>query len=154
MAVRFSQGYLNAMFPNRVLASVFEDTLRKDTSDESDLSGITIKFAFAAEPHGPGSAEERQAADAITRATGAVDPLSSTPVAVGLIGSAVDTGAQVLNVVAKGQKVHTMDTTWGVLLQRLERFNEVVTRLAEVFGFPSLSIHMVCMPHRFTRMRP
>ena len=132
---------------------MFENTLCKDTSDKSDFLGITIKFAFATEPHGQGSGEG-QSADAVTTAAGAVDPLSSTPVAVGLIGSAVDTGTKVSNVVAKAQKVHTMETTWGVLLQRLERFNEVVTRLAEVFGFPSLSIHMVCMPHRFTRMRP
>ena len=153
MAVRFYPGYLNALFTGHALALVFEDTLRKDTSDKSDLSGITIKFAFAAEPHGQGSAEERQAADAVTGATGALDPLSSTPVAVGLVGSAVDTGTKVLNVVAKAQKVHTMETTWEVLLRRLERLDEVVTRLTEVFGSPSLSVHAVCMPHRFTRMR-
>ena len=141
------------MFTDRTLASVFEDTLRKDTSDESDLSGITIKFAFAAEPHGQGSAAEHQAADAVTRATGAVDPLSSTPVAVGLIGSAVDTGTKVLNVVAQARKVHMVETTWDVLLRRLERLDKVVTGLAEVFGSPSLSVHSVCMPHRFTRMR-
>ncbi|KAN0084526.1 hypothetical protein V8E55_008030 [Tylopilus felleus] len=123
----------------RLKDGVFEDTLRKDTSDKSDLSGITIKFAFAAEPHGQGSAEERQAADAVTGATGALDPLSSTPVAVGLVGSAVDTGTKVLNVVAKAQKVHTMETTWEVLLRRLERLDEVVTRLTEIHPYASLA---------------
>ena len=142
------------MFTDRALGSVFEDTLRKDTSNESNRSGITIKFAFAAaERHGQGSAEERQAADAVARATGAVDPLSSTPVAVDLIRPTVDTGTKVLNVVAKAQKVHAVETTWDVLLQRLQRFDEVVTGLAEVFGSPSLSVHTVYMPHRFTRMR-
>ena len=105
---------------------VLEDTLRKDTPDGADASaGITIKFALAAEPRGDVNANERQATDAVTRA---VNPLSSTPPAVGLLGSAVDTGTNIVT------KVQTFETTWGVLLQRMELFNKIVDGIAQVFG--------------------
>ena len=105
---------------------VLEDTLRKDTPDGADaLAGITIKFALAAESRGDVNADERQATDAVTRV---VNPLSSTPLAVGLLGSAVDTGT---NVVTKAQ---AFEATWGVLLQRMELFNKIVDGIAQVFG--------------------
>ena len=109
--------------------TVLEDTLLvgKNTTDRSDLSGITIKFALAAEPRGGANADERQATDAVTRATG-VNPLSSTPAAVGLLSSAVDTGTNVVT------ELQTFETTWGVLLQRMELFNKVVDGIAQVFG--------------------
>ena len=104
---------------------VLEDTLR--TSDGSDLSGVRIKFALAAEPRGDINADKHQATDAVIRAT-AVNPLNSTPAAVGLLSSAVDTGTNVLT------KVQTFETTWGVLLQRMELFNKIVDGIAQVFG--------------------
>ena len=111
---------------------VLEDTLRagKDASDESDLSGMTISFALAAQPLGDVNADERQARDAVNRATA---PLSSTPAAVGLLGSAVDTGT---NVVTEAQ---TFETTWGVLLHRMELFNGIVDGIAQVFGVQCLA---------------
>ena len=113
---------------------VLEDTLHagKDASDESDLSGMTISFALAAQPLGLGdvNADERQARDAVNRATA---PLSSTPAAVGLLGSAVDTGT---NLVTGAQ---TFETTWGVLLHRMELFNGIVDGIAQVFGVQCFS---------------
>ena len=101
-----------------------EDTLH--TPDGSDLSGITIKFALAAEPRGGVSADERQATDAVART--AVNLLGSTPAAVGLLSSAVDTGT---NIATEAQ---TFETTWCVLLQRMELFNKIVDGIAQVFG--------------------
>ena len=106
---------------------VLEDTLRKDTPDGADGLGITIKFTLAAEPRGDVDVDERQATDAVTRAT-SVNLLSSTSAAVGLLGSAVDTGTNVM------AKVQTFETTWGVLLQRMELFNKIVDGIAQVFG--------------------
>jgi hypothetical protein len=106
---------------------VLEDTLH--TPDGPNLSGVTIKFALAVEPRGDVNADKHQATstDADTRAT-AVNPLNSTPVAVGLLSSTVDTGTSVL------AKVQTFETTWGVLLQRMELFNKIVDSIAQVFG--------------------
>ncbi|KAI9460420.1 hypothetical protein HD554DRAFT_1583893 [Boletus coccyginus] len=112
---------------------VFEKDFRKDTSDGSDLSGITIKFALAAELRADASADECQAADAVAAATAAVNPLSLTPPAVGLLGSAVDTSTHVLT------EVQTFDTTWGVLLQRMELFNKIVAGIAEIHPYASLA---------------
>ena len=106
---------------------VLEDTLRKDTPDGADASGITIKFALAGEPRGNVDGDERQAADAVSRAT-AVNLLSSTPATVGLLSSTVDTGTNVVT------EVQTFETTWGVLLQRMELLNKIVDGIAQVFG--------------------
>ncbi|KAF8550280.1 hypothetical protein OG21DRAFT_437731 [Imleria badia] len=111
----------------KLKAGVLEDALRKDTSDTSDLSGTTIKFAFATEPRGDVNADERQAIDAVTRATEVVGPLDSTPAVVGLANSAVDA---VTNDVTKFQ---TFESTWAVLMQRMELFNKIVGSIAEIF---------------------
>jgi len=102
---------------------VLECTFR-DTSDKSGLPGLTITFALAAEPRADIDADERQATDAVVRATEAANPLSSTPAA---IASAVDAGTNVVT------EVQTFETTWGVLLQRIELFNRIVTDVAQVF---------------------
>ena len=117
---------------------VLEDTLHvgKDTPDGSDLSGITIKFALVAEPRGDVSADERQATDAVTRAT-AVNPLNFTPAAAGFLSSTVDTGTNVLT------EVQTFETTWGVLMQRMELFNKIVYGIAKVFNDQCLDTLMV-----------
>ena len=107
---------------------MLEDTLGRGSSDRADLSGITIKFALVAEPRGNVNADEHQAADIVAAATTAVNPLSSTPVATDLLSSAVVTGTNVVS------QVQTFETTWDVLLKRIALFNNIVTRIAEVFG--------------------
>ena len=108
---------------------MLEDTLLVGKNDPNvpDVSGITIKFALAAEPRGGANADERQATDAVTRAIG-VNPLNSTPAAVGLLSSAVDTGTNVVT------ELQTFETTWEVLLQKMELFNKIVDGIAQVFG--------------------
>ena len=105
---------------------VLEDTLRvsKDNSDGSDLSGITIRLTIAVEARGHVEAEDRQATDAVTSATRG---LNSTPLAVGLLSSVVDAGTIVV-------EAQTFENTWGVLLQRLESFNNIVAGIAQVFA--------------------
>ncbi|KAI9566408.1 hypothetical protein HD554DRAFT_1193734 [Boletus coccyginus] len=102
---------------------VFEDALRKDTSDGSDLSEITIKFALAAEPRVDIDTDERQASDAVAVAIAAVNQLGSTPAAVGLLGSPVDIGTKISA---------TSETTWDTLLKRIMLFNDITTRIAEI----------------------
>ena len=105
---------------------VIEDILRKDTSDGSDRSEIIIKFALATTQHGDVSADTRQATDAVTTASEAIGSLSSTPAAVGLLSSALNTGAYVAS------EIQTFKTTWGVLLKRMKLFNEIVADIAQV----------------------
>lgn len=107
---------------------VLEETLARDTSDGAGLSGITIKFALAIKPREDVNADKRQATDAVTTALETVGRLRSTPAVVGLLSTAVDTGT---NVVAELQ---TLQTTWGVLLDRMGRFNNIVGAIAQVFG--------------------
>ena len=110
------------MFPDAIYPIVvFEETLRRDASDGSDLSGITIKFALVA----------------VTKATEAVGALGPTPAVVDGLISVVDTGT---NAVAK---VQTFENTWGVLLQRMELFNKIVTEIAQVFGTQCLDSIMI-----------
>ncbi|KAN0094924.1 hypothetical protein V8E55_003211 [Tylopilus felleus] len=110
-----------------------EDVLCKHTSDKSDPSAITIRFACVAELRGHDSAEEHQATDAVTRAAEAINPLSSTPAAVGLVGSTVDIGPTVVT------KVQTFNTTWGILLQRMELLNKIVANIAQIHPYTSLA---------------
>lgn len=49
------------------------------SSDGSVLSGITIKFALAAEPHGDVNVDQRQATDAVNRDTEVFGMLGPTP---------------------------------------------------------------------------
>lgn len=115
---------------------MFEDALRKDTSDTSDLSGVTIKFALIAEPRGDVNAVERQATDAVMKATTVVNPLDSPPAAVGLTNSAVGVATKVKSVDATTNivaKIQTFKTTWPVLMQRMELFNKIVGGIAQVF---------------------
>ena len=105
---------------------MFEHALRGDSSDGSNLSEITIKFALAAEPRADVNADERQASDAVAAATAVINPLSSTPAAVGLLGSAVDTTAKI------STELQTFETTWDVLLQRMELFNKIVGGIVQV----------------------
>jgi len=105
---------------------VLEYTFRNIAPDGADLPGPTIKFALAAKPRADIDADERQATDAVVRATEAVNPFSSTP-AIEVLTSAVDASTNVVT------EVQTFETTWGVLLQRMELFNKIVTDIAQVF---------------------
>ncbi|KAI9568858.1 hypothetical protein HD554DRAFT_682431 [Boletus coccyginus] len=109
---------------------VLQDTLGKDTSDGTDLSGITIKFALVAEPHENVTADERQAADAVAAATTAVVPLSSNPAAIDFLSSAVGAGT---NAVPQAQ------STWNLLLERIELFDKIVTDIAKIHPYASLA---------------
>ena len=88
---------------------VFEERLRKDTSDGSDLSGMMIKFVLAAQAPEGGTADQLQATAAVDQATEAIGTLSSTP--------AASTTAFT--------EVQIFETTWSVLLKRLELFNRL-----------------------------
>ena len=103
--------------------------------DGSDLSGFAIKFAFIAEPCGDVNANKLQATDAIIKATEAASVLGSAPTVVGLLSSGVDTVANVTT------KVKTFETTWGVLLKRMELFNKIVADFAQVFSANYLILH-------------
>ena len=112
---------------------VLEDTLHNDASDQSDLSGITIKFALSAERHGSADADERQATYAIAAAT---DAITSTPAVVGLLDSAVNAGTNIAT------ELQALETTrvWAVLMERIELLNKIVTGIAEVFGARPLGV--------------
>ncbi|KAG6382047.1 hypothetical protein JVT61DRAFT_683 [Boletus reticuloceps] len=110
---------------------VLESTLGKDTSD----AGIALKFALSAESRGNSNAEERQVIDAVAGASEAIDPLNSTPAAAGLPSSAVDAGTNITT------GTQTFETTWGVLLQRMELFNKIVTGIAQVLCLVSRLLH-------------
>jgi len=115
------------MFTDAISAIKVLEYAFGDTSDKSDLPGLAIEFALAAEQCADIHADERQATDAVVRATGTVNPLSSTPAAIELLTSAVGAGTNVV------PEVQTFETTWGVLLQRMELFNRIVTDIAQVF---------------------
>jgi len=113
---------------------VLEYTFRNVTSDKSDLPGLTIQFALVAERRSDIDADERQATDAAAGATAAVNPLNSTPAAIELLSSAVDVGTNVVT------EVQTFESTWDVLLQRIELFDRIVTDIAQVFRAQCLNI--------------
>jgi hypothetical protein len=111
---------------------VLEVPLPKDTADgQVRSSGITIKFALTAEMHGGIGADELQGIDAVNRATEMVSALGPTPQIVGLTDSAVNTGTNVT-------ELQTFENTWGVLLQRMALFNNIVAGIAEVSGIQRL----------------
>ena len=107
---------------------VFEESLGKDTSDGRDPAGIAIKFALASESREGVNADELQAMDAATKATEGVSALGSVPAVVGVMGSVVDTGTNIVT------EVQTFENTWGVLLKRMKLFNQIVADIAQVFG--------------------
>lgn len=112
---------------------VLEHPLRRDTSDGSNQSEITIKFALAAQPRGDVKADERQATDAIAEASQAVlPPLGSASAAVGLFASAVSISTNVATV------IQTFDNTWGLLMKRMELFNRIVAGIAQVLALTIL----------------
>ena len=94
---------------------VLEVPLGGGTSDPPKRSGITIRQA-----RGDVDANELQVTDTVTQAT--------TPQIVGNVVSAVGTGTQVIT------ELQTFESTWNVLLKRMNLFNKIVAGIAEVSG--------------------
>ena len=111
---------------------VLEVPLGGGTSAAPERSGITIHFAFAAEPGEDVNANELQATDVVKRAMGAVSSFRPTPQIVGQAGPAIDTGTNI----ATGLQI--FENTWNVLLQRMALFNTIVAGIAEVSGVQRL----------------
>jgi hypothetical protein len=105
---------------------VLEVPLGGGTSDPPERSGITIKFAFTAEPRGDANADELQATDAVIRATATVSALRPTPQIVGHVASVIGAGTQVAT------ELQTFENTWNVLLKRMDSFNKIVAGITEV----------------------
>ena len=166
MAVRTT--FVRHVLLIRSLRSVFEERLRKDISDGSNLVSFTIKFVFNAQPpEGPAQDEQSAVAvnqtteaigisgstpaiadlhsavdntfatqppeantlRAVTQATEATGTLGSTPAVVGLLASTIGAGTTVVT------EVQTFETIWGVLLDRLELFDKIVTNIVAVTVF-------------------
>ena len=109
---------------------VLEDQLRNNAAHEPDLPGITIKFVLVVQPRGDVDADDRQATHAVTAATDGVIPLSTTPAAVGLLSSAVNTGTGIATDVQAVETTHV----WAVLMERIELLDKIVSGIAEVLG--------------------
>lgn len=109
---------------------VSEDQLRTNISNQANLSGITLKFSFTAEPHWTTDANSRQATHAITAAMTAVNPISSTPAAISFLDSVVNHGMTITPYV---QKMET-STVWTILMDRIKLLNMIITSIAEVFS--------------------
>lgn len=111
------------------MVKVLEEPLDKDTSiGKMNSSRVEIKFALTAEKRGDIGADELQATDAINRVTEMISTFGPTSQIIGAVDSAINTGA---NVVTKAQ---TFENTWGVLLQRIDLFNQIVAGIAKVSG--------------------
>ena len=111
---------------------MLEESLDKDTSDGTDLSGMTIKFVLAADSGESASVVELQATDVVTQVTEAVGAFVPTLRTVGFTTSAVDTTTHVTT------EVQTFAQTWNVLLARMELLNKIVADIAQVSDIPSL----------------
>ena len=111
----------------------------KVTSDASDNSGVTIKFALTAESLGRegDSADKRQAADTVDNVIKALEQVNVTPAAVGVISSVVDTGVKIVedsdtptNVV---NTLQTFESLSPVLSKWMGLFDKIGGAVAEVF---------------------
>jgi hypothetical protein len=107
------------------LIKVLEEPL--PNLDGSGHSGFTIKFTVSSDKHGDVNADERQAADPVTRATEAVEAFVLAPAVAGVLSMAVDIGPRV----ATG--LMTSDQMFGVLLQRIDLFDKIIANIAQVF---------------------
>ena len=111
---------------------MFEENLGEDTSDGSDLSGMTIKFVLAADSGESASVAELQATDVVTQATERGNAFGPTPRTVGFTTSAADTTTNVVT------EVQAFANTWNVLLERMELLSKIVADIAQVSNISSL----------------
>ena len=107
------------------MVKVLEVTIGPDASDGPNLSGCTIKFALAAEPRADVSSDERQALGAVAMATDMAATLRA-PAVVEPSSLAIDAATNVMI------ELQTFETTWDVLLRRVELFNKIVADVAQV----------------------
>ncbi|KIJ60985.1 hypothetical protein HYDPIDRAFT_31686 [Hydnomerulius pinastri MD-312] len=119
----------------RTADGVIEEVLDKTTAGGRVApTGITIKFVLSMEKRaGTAGVEDLRAEDAQTRANVAVQELGPTPQAVGLATGAVDT---IGNVTVEAQ---TVENTWGVLLDRIKLFTQIVDGIVEIHPYVSLA---------------
>ena len=106
---------------------MLEETVGKHVSGDGPDSAITITFSLTTESHQASDAAGCQAADAVSRATGALGPLGATPQTVVQLGPVVDTSTTIIT------EAQTFETTWGVLLKRMALFNKIVADVVTVF---------------------
>ncbi|KAG9309439.1 hypothetical protein JVU11DRAFT_10408 [Chiua virens] len=121
--------------------SVIERTLSSHASGNSGLSGMTIKFALAAELRDGVNAGKLQATHAVTMATDTVATIGSMPGAVDCFTSVTEPSATVVN------EAQTFGTTWDILLQRMTLFNTIMVKITESdfhSGSPVRVYGMVC----------
>ncbi|KIJ58803.1 hypothetical protein HYDPIDRAFT_33816 [Hydnomerulius pinastri MD-312] len=114
----------------RMADGVIEEVLNKAIAGGRVApTGITIKFGFSVErPVGTAGIKDLRAEDAQARANAAVQALGSTPEAVGLVTGAVDA---IGNVAVEAR---IFETTWGVLLDRIQLLTEIVDGIAEAYS--------------------
>ncbi|KAG9309883.1 hypothetical protein JVU11DRAFT_9912 [Chiua virens] len=117
--------------------SVIERTLSSHASGNSGLSGMTIKFALAAELRDGVNASKLQAAHAVTMATDTVAAIGSMPGVVDCFTSVTEPGATVVN------EAQTLGTTWDILLQRMTLFNTIVAKITEIHPYASMAWSVV-----------
>ncbi|KAG9308973.1 hypothetical protein JVU11DRAFT_11275 [Chiua virens] len=118
---------------------VFEQTLGKDASDASDLSGITIEFMFIADLPEAVDADQLQA---VTWAAEAVASLTGTPAVVSPFSSGVDTTTKVV------AEVQTLENTWGVLLDRVKVFNDIASKIVQIHPYASLAWSVISVANQ------
>ena len=111
---------------------MLEESLDKDTSDGTDLSGITIKFVLAADLGESASVVELQATNVITQVTEAVGAFVPMLQTVGFTTSAVNMTTHVMT------EVQTFVHMWNILLARMELLNKIIADIAQVSDIPSL----------------
>ena len=109
----------------------FEEALAPGGSN----SPITIKFSLTTQLRDAGDPVEGQVPNAVTQATEALESLNPAPQTVGQISSLLDASTNVLS------ELQTLKTTWGVLLDRLDRFNTIVADITAVFMSIDLVFH-------------
>ena len=109
----------------------FEEALAPGGSN----SLITIKFSLTTQLPDAGDPVEGQVPDAVTQATGALKSLNPVPQVAGQMSLLLDTSTNVLS------ELQTLKMTWGVLLNRLDRFNTIVADITAVFMFIDLVCH-------------
>ncbi|KAG9313831.1 WD40-repeat-containing domain protein [Chiua virens] len=114
---------------------VFEQTLLKDTSsNEWDLSRITIKFTLTADFLPKGSdGSHLQNTDDVTRLTELVTGITLASGAARPIDSTLDVGTII------SAKARMFKDMWGVFLKRVELLGNIVVNIEEIHPFASLA---------------
>ncbi|KAG9315321.1 hypothetical protein JVU11DRAFT_4461 [Chiua virens] len=123
----------------KVNNNVFEESLRKDPSmsDDSSEAKFTLKFTFITAPHQGHDTQKRQADCDIGKAIQAAGAMHPTLTVVDPATSAVDEVPQLMG------SVQTFETTWNVLLQRIELLSKISASIAQIHPYVSLAWFVV-----------